>query len=269
MKKNFSKILAFSLTVLTATASLASCGSESNSSSANASNKKGTLTVGTGADWDPYLFMDDDGNLVGFDIDVVNAVADKLGYDVQYDITEFDKVFGGLEAGKYDLIAWEIGYTDERAEKYVYSNTPYSSQDAYLIVAAGSDINDISELHDVHANAGNAASTWGQYWINYVDEHPEKNITLDFLSGTPYDEVNIEAMQNGTIAAVINNKVSINKVNESYGEVYKIAGDPLISDNTYHVFKKGNEALRDEWDSAVQELIDDGTIAELRDKWGV
>ena len=79
--------------------------------------------------------------------------------------------------------------------------------------------------------------------------------------------VTIEAVKNGTIAAFINTKVAIQQVNEKYGDVYKLVGEPVISNPVYQVFKKGNEELRDEWDKALQELIDDGTIDQLREKW--
>ena len=279
MKKKFTKILTTALATVTASAFLAGCGSASaaNTEAENtttedgtevAGAKKGTLKVSIGADWYPFLFIDEDDNLAGFDVDVVNAVADKLGYEVEYDIVpDIATFFAALETGQSDLGTWEISYTEERGEKYVFSNVTYNTQNVYLVVAADSDVTDISQLQDVHINADNATTLWGQFWAKYAEEHPEQNLTLEKVNGTPYDEVNIEAVQNGTIAAFINTKVAINQVNEQYGEVYKIIGDPVISNPVYQVFKQGNEELRDEWDAALQELIDDGTIDALREKW--
>ena len=287
MKKNIKRSLAAALTAVTASAFIAGCGSNSTalSTTANAASeeakateatdnadttveKKGTLKVSIGADWYPFLFIDDDDNLAGYDVDVVNAVAEKLGYDVEFEIAaDMAGLFASLETGQSDLGTWQISYTEERGEKYVFSNVTYNTQNVYLVVAADSDVTDISQLQDVHINADDATTIWGQFWANYAEEHPEQNLTLEKVNGTPYDEVNIEAVQNGTIAAFINTKVAIDQVNEEYGDVYKLIGDPVISNPVYQVFRKGNEDLRDEWDKALQELIDDGTLDELREKW--
>lgn len=138
---------------------------------------------------------------------------------MEFDIEEFGVLFSSLTSGKYDLITFELGKTDERAENYLFASEPYN--------------------------------------------------TIDVQSGTEFDETVIEAVRNGTFAGFISNKVSINNVNENYGNVYKMVGDPVISQDTYHIFKKGNEELRDKWDGALKELIDDGTINTLKEKWGV
>ena len=281
MKKKLTKVLSTTLAAVLATAALTACSSGSSTSNAasadneaetadnsgDVSEDKKVIKVGTGAVWKPFLFLDEDENLVGFDIDVVNAVADKLGYEVEFGIEDLEVLFSSLSSDKYDLITFELGYTEERAENYLFASEPFNTIDAYLTVAADSDIEDISDLQDVHLWAGNSTSTYYAFMKNYAEEHPEQNITVDVQSGSEFDETVIEAVQNGTFAGFISNKVSINNVNENYGNVYKLVGDPVISQETYHIFKKGNEELRDEWDTALQELIDDGTIESLREKW--
>lgn len=283
--KKITKVLATTIAVVTASIFLTGCGSGSAGNTVNAAAKdgaadsagddskaagakKGTLTVSIGADWFPFLFIDEDDNLAGYDVDVINAVAEKIGYDVEFDIaTDISAFFAALETGRSDLGTWEISFTEERGEKYLFSEVSYNTQNVYLVVGADSDITDISQLQDVHINADDATSIWGQFWIKYAEEHPEQNLTLEKINGTPYDEVNIEAVKNGTIAAFINTKVAIEQVNQQYGEVYKLIGDPVISNPVYQVFKQGNEELRAEWDKALQELIDDGTLDKLREKW--
>lgn len=283
--KKLNKLLTAALATVTTSVILAGCGSNSLGNTVNAASKddvvtvgndaskdtgekKGTLKVSIGADWYPFLFIDEDDNLAGYDVDVINAVAEKIGYDVEFDIaTDIAAFFAALETGRSDLGTWEISFTEERGEKYLFSEVSYNTQNVYLVVGADSDITDISQLQDVHINADDATSIWGQFWVKYAEEHPEQNLTLEKINGTPYDEVNIEAVKNGTIAAFINTKVAIEQVNQQYGEVYKLIGDPVISNPVYQVFKQGNEELRDEWDKALQELIDDGTLDKLREKW--
>lgn len=287
MRKKLFKKLSAAIVALLATAALAGCGADA-ASGAEASPAKTSeieasqpdsedskkdsdrvLKVGTGAIWKPFLYLDENENLIGYDIDVVNAVADKLGYEVEFDIEEFDVLFSSLSSGKYDLITFELGYTDERAENYLFASEPYNTIDVYLTVAADSDIKDISELKDAHLWSGDSSSTYYAFLTNYAETHPEQNITIDIQSGTEFDETVIEAVRNGTFTGFISNKVSINNVNETYGEVYKMVGEPVIRQDTYHLFKKGNEELRDEWDAALQELIKDGTIDKLKEKWDI
>lgn len=297
MKKKLTKLLSTTLAAILTTVSLTACASgaseanaaskedekeiaadstddnnASNSGEAEGSSSGGdekVIKVGTGAVWKPFLFLDEDENLVGYDIDVVNAVADKLGYKVEFDIEEFGVLFSSLTSGKYDLITFELGKTDERAENYLFASEPYNTIDVYLTVAADSNIKDISELKDARIWSGDSASTYYNFLKNYAETHPEQNLTIDVQSGTEFDETVIEAVRNGTFAGFISNKVSINNVNENYGNVYKMVGDPVISQDTYHIFKKGNEELRDKWDGALKELIDDGTINTLKEKWGI
>lgn len=294
MKKKLIATLSTTLAAVLITAALSGCGSSASANAAEKSSetaaseiteatsndtetndeevktdtsKKRVLKVGTGAVWKPYLFLDEDENLTGYDIDVVNAVADKLGYEVEFGDEAFDVLFSSLGSGKYDLITFELSYTDERAENYLYSTVPYNTLDSYLVVAADSEINDISELQDAHLRTGNSASTYYTFLKEYADTHPEQNITVDVTSGNEFDETVIEAVQNGTYAGLISNKVSVNSINESYGKVYKMIGDPVISQDTFHIFNKKDEELRDEWDAALQELVDDGTIDSLKAKW--
>ena len=147
MKKKLTKLLATTLAAVLTTVSLTACASSASEANAaskedekeiaadstddnNASNSgeavgsssggdEKVIKVGTGAVWKPFLFLDEDENLVGYDIDVVNAVADKLGYKVEFDIEEFGVLFSSLTSGKYDLITFELGKTDERAENYL------------------------------------------------------------------------------------------------------------------------------------------------------
>ncbi|SKA68910.1 L-cystine transport system substrate-binding protein [Eubacterium uniforme] len=270
MKKIIKKLVSVTLAATLIASSLAGCGntSEAKGKGKDSSGKK-VIKVGTGAVWNPYLFLDEDDNLVGFDIDVAKAVGDKLGYEVEFGIEDFENLLTSVGSGKYDLVTFELGYNDERAEKYLFSSVPFNQIEVYLVVSADSDVKDISELQDVHLWSGDASSTYYAFLDNYVKEHPEQNITIDVRGGTEFDETCIEAVKNGTYAGLISNKVSINNVNKTYGDVYKPVGDPVIVQDTYHIFNKEKQELRDEWDKALKELIDDGTIAKLQKKWNV
>lgn len=107
---------------------------------------KGEIVVATEGAWAPWTYHDEQGNLVGFDVEVAKAIADKLGVTATFAETEWDGIFAGLDAGRYDMAANGVEVTDERAMKYDFS-TPYGYIRTALIVRG--DREDIASFEDL------------------------------------------------------------------------------------------------------------------------
>ena len=107
---------------------------------------KGEIVVATEGAWAPWTYHDEQGNLVGFDVEVAKAIADKLGVTATFAETEWDGIFAGLDAGRYDIAANGVEVTDERAEKYNFT-TPYGYIRTALIVRGDND--DITSFEDL------------------------------------------------------------------------------------------------------------------------
>ena len=124
--------------VLTALA-LGACSSDDGAQSADpvaALKEAGVLKVGTEGTYSPFTFHDPaSGDLTGYDIDVITAVAEKLGVKPEFSETKWDSIFAGLEAKRFDIIANEVTINDERAAKYDLSD-PYSVSVPVVIVPA-------------------------------------------------------------------------------------------------------------------------------------
>lgn len=125
-------------------ASSASSEAESESSAAEENDllaqikEKGTITVAMEGTWAPWTYHDADDNLVGYDVEVAQNIAEKLGVEVNFVEGEWDGLLAGLDDGRYDIMVNGVGVTEERAEKYNFS-TPYAYNRTAVIVRGDYD----------------------------------------------------------------------------------------------------------------------------------
>lgn len=122
--------------------------------------ERGYMIVGTEGTWRPYTYHDEEDNLVGFEVEVAKVIADYIGVDIQYSETVWSSMFASLDAGQIDTVVNGVAYTDERAEKYDFSE-PYNYAQYAILVAADND--EINSLEDVKGKvaANNPTSTIG------------------------------------------------------------------------------------------------------------
>lgn len=149
---NFKKILTASLALVMSVSMLAGCGAEkkeepqaSEDNSLVAVQEKGSFTLGLDADFAPMGFTEDDGTIVGFDIDLANAVAEKMGVTVEVKPIDWDSKGMELSTGKIDVIWNGFSITDERRKEVLFSN-PYLSTKQSVIVKADSPIKAKADL---------------------------------------------------------------------------------------------------------------------------
>ena len=129
----------------------------------------GVIVVGTEGTYSPNSYHDEDGNLVGFDVDVARGIAEHLGVEIEFMEAEWDSLFGALDSGRIDIVVNEVEYSDERAEKYDFSE-PYTYVHGALLVAEDNmDITGFDSLEGVRA-AQNLTSSWGQEAESYGAE---------------------------------------------------------------------------------------------------
>ena len=119
----------------------------------------GTLTVATEGTYRPFTFHDETGDLVGFDVEIAEAVADKLGLEIVFEETQWDAIFAGLDAGRFDVIANQVSINPEREEKYLFSE-PYTVSPGVIVVPEDDD--SISSFDDLagKTTAQSLTSNW-------------------------------------------------------------------------------------------------------------
>ena len=149
------------VTALTACGGSANASADADTQQDTAANTgtSETVTVAVPGTPKPYNYVDDNGKLGGYEIDMLNAMAEKAGVKLDYQITEFESMFAGLDSARYDMIIGNISKKPEREEKYLFSSKPYFKNKIVLITAPNNtDIKTIDDLggKKVPAGAGRA-----------------------------------------------------------------------------------------------------------------
>lgn len=245
-------------------------GTESSSDTASGSSsddllsaikERGYITVAMEGTWAPWTYHDEDDNLVGFDVEVAKAVADELGVDVQYQEGEWDGLLAGVQSGRYDIMVNGVGYTEERAQAYTFSD-PYCYNKTALIVRG--DNEDIKSLEDLKGKTtcNSANSTYQliaeEYGANVLDVETLDGTLEMVLAGTDRADASLNA--EASFLDYMNAHPDANlKIVDYYPESEKVC----------IIMQKGDssDSLKEAINSAIEKLRADGTLSELSNKY--
>ena len=214
-----------------------------------------TLTMATNAEFPPYEFHEGD-SIVGIDAEVAQAIADKLGMELKIEDVSFDSIIPGVQAGKYDMGMAGMTVTDERLESVNFS-TSYAKGVQSVIVKEGSDIKSIDDI--AGKKIGVQTSTTG-----------------DIYATGDYGEENITRYDNGAVAvqALVAGKVDCVIIDNEPAKNYVAANEGLTlletayTEEDYAIcFNKDNTELQEKVNAALEELIADGTVKSIVDKY--
>ena len=245
-------------------------GTESSSDTASGSSsddllsaikERGYITVAMEGTWAPWTYHDEDDKLVGFDVEVAKAVADELGVDVQYQEGEWDGLLAGVQSGRYDIMVNGVGYTEERAQAYTFSD-PYCYNKTALIVRG--DNEDIKSLEDLNGKTTcNSANSTYQL---IAEEYGANVLDVETLDGT------LEMVLAGTdrADATLNAEASfLDYMNAHPDANLKIVDYYPESEKVCIIMSKGDssDSLKEAINSAIEKLRADGTLSELSNKY--
>jgi cystine transport system substrate-binding protein len=220
--------------------------------------KAGVLTIATEGTYRPFSYhADGSGKLTGYDVEVAEAVAKKLGVKAKFEETQFDAIFAGLESHRFDVIANQISITPEREAKYEFS-TPYTVSKGVIVVKASDDkIKSFADLKGVQV----AQSLTSSFY------------TLAQQSGANIQAVEgwaqaVATLQRGTVEATINDKLTwLDYKKQGKVAGLKVAAETTDSSKSAFAFAKGSGTLVKAVDKALAELTADGTLAKISDKY--
>jgi polar amino acid transport system substrate-binding protein len=215
--------------------------------------KPAGIKVATDATFAPFEYTDDDGNLVGFDVDLMNAIAEKAGIEFEWVNVPFDSVLAGLSECQYDAALAAISISDERKQSMLFS-TPYL--DAGLVVVVNKETTDIAGIDDlagksVAAQLGTTGEMVAQE-IADVDYKPYDSYELAFL----------ELANKGVDAVIADNPLAMGYI-AANPEKIMIVGDIVNSEQYGIAICKDNADLQAKIDVALKELIDSGYVSDL------
>ncbi|WP_196590201.1 amino acid ABC transporter substrate-binding protein [Pectinatus frisingensis] len=267
MQKNILKLLVI---FIIGVGLLTGCGKDNtNSSSANKTETaqtnsvyskikaSGEIKIGTEGTYAPYTYHDESGELVGYDVEVAKLIAQKLGVKPVFVETKWDSMIAGLDADRFDIIVNEVGATDERKQKYDFSE-PYIYEHGVLLTSKANQ--DIKKFEDIKGK--NAAQSLTSNWGADAEKYGAVLVGVDGF------EQAVELIQSGRADATINGEIAyldyIKKKPDADLKIVATTKDSLA--NSIPV-KKGNEDLIKVINQAIEELKADGSLAQLSIKY--
>lgn len=260
------KLLALSLSAVMAAALLCGCGDSKSTDTAEGSTEAageatvstvtdGVLTMATNAYFPPYEYYE--GNeIVGIDVEIAQAIADKLGLELKIEDMEFDSIITGVQTGKYDMGLAGMTVTEERLQTINFSDT-YATGIQSVIVNEDSDIQTLDDLQG--KKIGVQLSTTGDIYAtdDYGADHVEQ-----YNKGADA----ILALTQGRIdAVIIDNQPALSFVDSNEG--LRILDTEYVEEEYAACISKDNEALQEAVNGALEELKADGTIQSILDKY--
>ena len=220
----------------------------------------GTLIVGFDQDFPPMGFLGDNGEYTGFDLELAQEVAKRLGLEYKAQPIAWDSKDMELESGNIDCI-WNGFTMTGREDDYTWTE-PYMANQQVFVVANDSDINSQADLAgkivEVQADSSAEAA---------LKEAPELTATFKELLTTADYNTAFMDLEQGAVDAIAMDVIVAGYQIQQRNADFKILDDSL-SEEEYGVgFKKGNTELRDKVQSTLEEMAEDGTLQEVSEKW--
>ena len=221
--------------------------------------QKGSITVAMEGTWAPWTYHNEQDELVGYDVEIAQKIAEKLGVTVNFVEGEWDGLLAGLDDGRYDIMVNGVGITAERQEKYDFS-TPYAYNRTAVIVRG--EYEDIHSMEDLKGKT--TANTISSTYAEQAEAYGAMVTGVDDLNQT------IELLLSGRIDATLNAEVVFADYKNAHPEAnIKIAA---YSDDVERVaipVRKGADSatLLDAINQALAELSADGTLTALSEKY--
>ena len=244
------KILALMVAVLAVAFCFAGCGDD------------GKLTMATNANFPPYEYMEGD-DFAGIDVEIAEAIAEKLGMELEIKNVEFGSIIGGVQGGKYDMGIAGMTVTEDRKKSVDFSDT-YATAVQVVSVKADSDIKTLDDVAASDCKIGVQQDTTGDIYAS------------DTVENGGYGADRVTSYKNGAdaVQALVTGKVGCVIIDSEPAKAFVEANEGLtILDSAYAeeeyaiAIKKGNTELLDSVNKALEELKADGTIDKIVNKY--
>ncbi|WP_400162803.1 amino acid ABC transporter substrate-binding protein [Brevibacillus sp. TJ4] len=218
---------------------------------------EGKLLIGTEGTYAPFTFHDQSGALTGYDVEVVTEVAKRIGVEPVFMETQWDAMFAGLDSGRFDVVANQVGIRPDRQEKYDFS-TPYTVSTAVLVthkdnetVKGFEDINGLKAAQTLTSNLTDIARNNGAEIVGVEGF----NQAIDLLVSKRVD-------------VTINDGLSLLDFLKQKPDtpIKIVAKDPNVAKNGF-LFRKGSDDLVEAFNKALEEMENDGTLKQISEKW--
>lgn len=239
---------------------LAACAS-SKASHLDTIKKNGTIKVGNSADYPPFESIDSSGNRVGFDIDIMNEVAKRLGVKVEWVDMPFDSIIAAVQEGKIDMAISGFNYSEERDKTVDFTEAYYTSEDSFMV--ADSFTGQITKPEDVAkfkvgAQTGTTQDTW------LTDELVKKNLMPE-SNLFRYDRVDQAALdlKSGRIDVLMSDYVPAQAIQKQQGGMKIVYHGVLSTGPVNMVIPQGDTDLAKALNDIIKQMKSEGLIDSL------
>ncbi|WP_203237012.1 transporter substrate-binding domain-containing protein [Nocardia panacis] len=241
------KLFAVAMLAVVAATGLSACGSSADPN---------VLRVGTEGTYKPFSFQGSDGKLTGYDVEVVEAVAAKLGKKVEFVQTPWDAIFAGLESKRFDLIANQVSVSDERKAKYAMSR-PYTTSEGVIVTRAdNTSINSLSDLKGKTC-AQTATSNWGKI---AADAGAKVEVVADFGPA-------VQLLKQGRVDATVNDSLAVAEYTKTTGDTSIKSSAKIGHTSQQAMAARKDDPLIGEVDKALDQLRAEGALAKISEKY--
>lgn len=254
MQKKYWKvsILAVALVML-----LAACGGKEEGKKSDQPKLKETYVVGADNSFVPFDFQEN-GKLTGFDIDLIKAIAEDVGFKIKFETSNFDGIIPGLQTKSFDMAVAGIGITDDRKNAVDFSDPYYESGQA---IGVRKDVNDIKDLKDLEGKK--IATRLGSTSAHFIKDN------IKGAQAKEYEQLDQAylAVENGSADAILYDQPNIAYYIKTKGKSLKIVGDKYQAESYGIAFAKGNEDLIKAVNKSLKKLKENGKYDEIYEKW--
>ena len=219
--------------------------------------EEGVITFATEGTYSPYSYHDEDDVLTGYDVEIAQAIAEKLGVEAAFTETQWDGIIAGLDAGKYDAISNQVSITEEREEKYLFSQ-PYTY--AYGAVIVRDDYDEIESFEDLDGK--DVALTTTSNWAELSESYGATIVPTNGFSES------IQLVEQDRADATVNDNVTyLDYKTQQPDAPVKIAALSEDSTAAAILIRKEDAALQEAIDGALEELREEGKLQEISEKY--
>ena len=255
------KVISLVMVLVMATAVFSACGSKSSDSKSGGDGKQ-VLSMATNAEFPPYEYVEGE-DVVGIDVDIAQAIADKLGMELKVDNMNFDSIIPAITSGKDAIGAAGMTVTDERKKNVDFTDS-YATGVQVVIVREDSKITDVKDLTTKGADntIGVQLGTTGDIYCTSDIQDKGFGKVQQFNKGADA----VQALVSGKIdCVVIDNQPAKEFVKANKG--LKILDTEYVTEDYAIAVAKDNTELKDKINGALNELKADATIQKILDKY--